>query len=64
MELKRMAAWKPILEYFENDHLPFMCLQYKDKEVVQHIVPAVYIGKLESFSAPKIVNMVSVKRSS
>ncbi|KAG1327060.1 putative DExH-box ATP-dependent RNA helicase DExH15 chloroplastic [Cocos nucifera] len=58
MELNRMAAWKPILEDFENEHLPFMCLQYKDKEAVQHIVPAVYIGKFQSFSAPKITNMV------
>ncbi|XP_029118558.1 DExH-box ATP-dependent RNA helicase DExH15 chloroplastic isoform X2 [Elaeis guineensis] len=58
MELKRMAAWKPILDDFKNDHLPFMCLQYKDKEAVQHIVPAVYIGKLQFFSSPKIMNMV------
>ncbi|XP_072981204.1 DExH-box ATP-dependent RNA helicase DExH15 chloroplastic [Typha angustifolia] len=61
MEVKRMAAWRPLLEEFESDHLPFMCLQYKDKEAVQHIVPAVLIGKLNSFSAPSIMNMVDIE---
>jgi hypothetical protein len=45
MELERMAAWKNRLEEFESGHLPFMCLQYKDKDSIQHTIPAVFIQK-------------------
>lgn len=56
-----MAAWKSLLEDFGKGQLPFMCLQYKDNEAVQHTVPAVYIGNVYSFNARKILNMVSVR---
>jgi hypothetical protein len=59
MELERMAAWKNRLEEFESGHLPFMCLQYKDKDSVHHTIPAVFIGNLNSFVDQKIANMVS-----
>ena len=59
MELERMAAWKNRLEEFESGHLPFMCLQYKDKDSIQHTIPAVFIGNLKSFADQKIANMVS-----
>lgn len=62
MEIKRMAAWRQLLEEVGNGILPFVCLQYKDKEAVQHNIPAVYIGKLSSISAEKIVNMVRIKK--
>jgi hypothetical protein len=58
MELERMAAWKNRLEEFESGHLPFMCLQYKDKDSIQHTIPAVFIGNLNSFADQKITNMV------
>ncbi|OEL23840.1 DExH-box ATP-dependent RNA helicase DExH15 chloroplastic, partial [Dichanthelium oligosanthes] len=58
MELERMAAWKNRLEEFESGHLPFMCLQYKDKDSIQHTIPAVFIGNLNSFADQKIANMV------
>ncbi|CAD6249557.1 unnamed protein product [Miscanthus lutarioriparius] len=58
MELERMAAWKNRLEEFESGHLPFMCLQYKDKDSIQHTIPAVFIGNLNSFTDQKITNMV------
>ncbi|KAL6911461.1 hypothetical protein ACP4OV_000266 [Aristida adscensionis] len=58
MELERMSAWKNRLEEFESSHLPFMCLQYKDKDSVQHTIPAVFIGDLNSFADQKIVSMV------
>ncbi|KAK1316011.1 hypothetical protein QJS10_CPA05g01862 [Acorus calamus] len=58
MELARMTSWKPILKEIEDGKLPFICLQYKDNEAVQHLVPAVYIGRLDS-SASKFTNMVS-----
>ncbi|XP_020578336.1 DExH-box ATP-dependent RNA helicase DExH15 chloroplastic isoform X2 [Phalaenopsis equestris] len=45
MELKRMAAWKPLLDEFETGQLPFICLQYKDSDSVQHVVSGVYVGK-------------------
>jgi hypothetical protein len=54
-----MAAWKNRLEEFESGYLPFMCLQYKDKGSIQHTIPAVFIGNLNSFSDKKIANMVS-----
>jgi len=55
-----MAAWKSLLDDFGKGQLPFMCLQYKDNEAVQHTVPAVYIGNINSFDAKKIMSMVSV----
>lgn len=56
-----MAAWRPLLDKFGSGNLPFICLRYKDKEGVQHNIPAVYVGKLSSSSVQKIMNMVSVK---
>lgn len=61
MELKRMTAWKQLLEECQDDDLPFMCLQYKDNDLVEHVVPAVFIGKLTSLSSPGIMDMVSIK---
>ncbi|XP_020187629.1 DExH-box ATP-dependent RNA helicase DExH15 chloroplastic [Aegilops tauschii subsp. strangulata] len=58
MELERMAAWKTQLEEFESGHLPFMCLQYKDKDSVHHTIPAVFIGSLSSFDDQKIASML------
>ncbi|KAF8390326.1 hypothetical protein HHK36_024851 [Tetracentron sinense] len=58
MELKRMTALKPLLKELENGHLPFVCLQYVDNEGVQHLVPAVYLGSVDSFSGSKIRNMI------
>ncbi|CAD6242483.1 unnamed protein product [Miscanthus lutarioriparius] len=46
MELERMAAWKNRLEEFEN------------KDSIQHTIPAVFIGNLNSFTDQKITNMV------
>jgi len=40
MESQRISALKPLLKEFENGHLPFLCLQYKDSEGVQHSLPA------------------------
>lgn len=63
MELERIASCKLLLEDFESGLLPFMCLQYKDTESVQHIVPALYIGKLSSLPSPKIMDMVYIDPS-
>ncbi|XP_068652054.1 DExH-box ATP-dependent RNA helicase DExH15 chloroplastic-like [Aristolochia californica] len=58
MELLRMIALKPLLHELGTGHLPFICLQYKDTDAVQHVVPAVYIGNVESLSSPNLKNMV------
>lgn len=55
-----MSALKLLLKESENGHLPFVCLQYKDSEDVQHSVPAVYLGKVDSFDGSKVKNMVSL----
>ncbi|OMO57283.1 hypothetical protein CCACVL1_25859 [Corchorus capsularis] len=59
MESKRFSALKPLLNEFENGHLPFICLQYKDSEGVQNFVPAVYLGKVESLDGSKLKMMVN-----
>ncbi|KAH7688601.1 RNA helicase protein [Dioscorea alata] len=60
MEFKRMVAWKPLLKEVDSCNLPFMCLQYKGNEAVQHVIPAVFIGKLSSLFAPRILDMVNL----
>ncbi|KAJ1389873.1 P-loop containing nucleoside triphosphate hydrolase [Sesbania bispinosa] len=59
MEAKRISALKPLLEEPENGHLPFLCLQYRDSEGVQHSIPAVFLGKVDSLNASKLKNMIS-----
>lgn len=63
MELKRFSALKPLLKEFENGHLPFICLQYKDSEGIENLVPAVYLGKVESLDGSKLKKMVSIDDS-
>ncbi|KAJ6911567.1 hypothetical protein NC652_022000 [Populus alba x Populus x berolinensis] len=53
-----------ILSDLENDHLPFLCLQYKDSEGVEHSLPAVYLGIAGSTDGSKLKNMVSANDSS
>ncbi|CAL0311939.1 unnamed protein product [Lupinus luteus] len=59
MEAKRISALKPILEDPEREHLPFLCLQYRDSEGVQHSIPAAYLGKVDSLNASKLKIMIS-----
>ncbi|OMO54976.1 hypothetical protein COLO4_36274 [Corchorus olitorius] len=59
MELKRFSALKLLLNEFENGHLPFICLQYKDSEGIENFVPAVYLGKVESLDGSKLKTMVN-----
>ncbi|KAK4429909.1 DExH-box ATP-dependent RNA helicase DExH15 chloroplastic [Sesamum alatum] len=58
MELERIFSLKPLLEELGNGHLPFMCLQHTDSDGVQHQIPAVYLGKIDSLNSPKVKNMV------
>ncbi|GAU47042.1 hypothetical protein TSUD_240000 [Trifolium subterraneum] len=58
-EAERISALKPLLEESENEHLPFLCLQYRDSEGVQHSIPAVFLGKVNSLGASKLKNMIN-----
>lgn len=55
-EAKRISALKPLLE--ESENLPFLCLQYRDSDGVQHSIPAVFLGKVDSLGALKLKNMI------
>lgn len=59
LESQKISSLKPLLEESENGRLPFLCLQYKDSDGVQHSVPAVYLGKVDSLSGSKLEKMVS-----
>ncbi|XP_027359744.1 DExH-box ATP-dependent RNA helicase DExH15 chloroplastic isoform X1 [Abrus precatorius] len=59
MEAKRISALKPLLEEPESGHLPYLCLQYRDSEGVQHPIPAVFLGKVDSLNASKLKNMIT-----
>ncbi|KAL5722386.1 DExH-box ATP-dependent RNA helicase DExH15 chloroplastic [Ranunculus cassubicifolius] len=63
MELKRMDSLRPMLKELEDGHLPFTCLQYKDREGVQQLVSAVYLGKVDSLSGLKLKNMIDMDES-
>lgn len=63
MEAKRISSLKPLLQESESGHLPFLCLQYTDSEGVQHSIPAVFLGKVDSLNASKLKNMVSSDNS-
>ncbi|KAK7309827.1 hypothetical protein RJT34_06880 [Clitoria ternatea] len=59
MEAKRISSLKSLLEEPESGHLPFLCLQCRDTEGVQHSIPAVLLGKVDSLNASKLQNMIS-----
>ncbi|MCL7022372.1 hypothetical protein MKW94_028701 [Papaver nudicaule] len=63
MEIQRMAALKPILKELEDGQLPFLCLQHKDSEGFHHLVPAVYLGEVDSLSSSKVKNMINTDDS-
>ncbi|KAI3502430.1 hypothetical protein L1887_30499 [Cichorium endivia] len=59
MEMERMSSLRPLLQNLENgQHLPFLCLQYHDNAGVKHLVPAVYLGDVNSMNGSKLKNMV------
>ncbi|KAK9119581.1 hypothetical protein Scep_017674 [Stephania cephalantha] len=60
MEFKKMTALKCSLEELEDGQLPFLCLQYKDNDSVEHVVTAVYLGKVDSLSGANLKKLVDV----
>ncbi|KAI3824944.1 hypothetical protein L1987_06417 [Smallanthus sonchifolius] len=58
MEMERMSSLRPLLQTLENGHLPFLCLQYHDNAGTKHLVPAVYLGDVDSMHGSKLKNMV------
>ncbi|CAI0379583.1 unnamed protein product [Linum tenue] len=63
VEVQRLNALKSLLAEMGNDQLLFLCLHYKDSDGVEHSVPAVYLGKADSFSSSKLMDLVSVDDS-
>ncbi|KAI5679129.1 hypothetical protein M9H77_10079 [Catharanthus roseus] len=59
MELQRLISLQPLLKELEDGHLPFVCLLYNDSAGVQHLLPAVYLGKVDDLNASKLKNLVS-----
>lgn len=60
VELERMFSLRPLLKKLGEAHLPFMCLQYSDSGGVQHQIPAVYLGMVDSLKTSKVKNLVSL----
>ncbi|CAI9092802.1 OLC1v1028135C1 [Oldenlandia corymbosa var. corymbosa] len=58
VELERLLSLKPMLKELGDGHLPFMCLQYSDSAGTQHLLPAAYLGRVDSLNAPRLKNMV------
>ncbi|KAK9064527.1 hypothetical protein SSX86_015909 [Deinandra increscens subsp. villosa] len=58
MEMERMSSLRPLLQTLESGHLPFLCLQYHDNAGTKHLVPAVYLGDVDSMHGSKLRNMV------
>ncbi|XP_016489453.1 DExH-box ATP-dependent RNA helicase DExH15 chloroplastic isoform X1 [Nicotiana tabacum] len=58
MELERVFSLKPLLKELEDGHLPFMSLHYSDSDGVQHLVAAVYLGKVDTLNIEKLKSMV------
>ncbi|CAK9308574.1 unnamed protein product [Citrullus colocynthis] len=54
MESQRICALNSLLQNLGDGQLPFLCLQYKDSEGVQHSIPAVLLGNMDS---SKLINM-------
>ncbi|CAN6448490.1 unnamed protein product [Victoria cruziana] len=57
LEMERMSALKPLLQGSQDGLLPFICLQYKDKEMAQRFIPAAYLGKLETFCSVEVPDL-------
>ncbi|KAL3824204.1 hypothetical protein ACJIZ3_020233 [Penstemon smallii] len=58
MEIERILSLNPLLAEIGYGYLPFMCLQHTDSEGVQQLIPAVYLGKVDSLEATKLKNTV------
>ncbi|KMT07198.1 hypothetical protein BVRB_6g155210 [Beta vulgaris subsp. vulgaris] len=58
MELERMSSIKPSLKESGNESLPFLCLEYKDTDGVEHSIIAVYLTEVHSLDGSKIKNLV------
>ncbi|GAB4839894.1 DExH-box ATP-dependent RNA helicase DExH15 chloroplastic [Ancistrocladus abbreviatus] len=57
-EMERMSSLKPLLEKLGDGNLPFICLQYKDTDGVEHSVSAIYLARVDSLDASKVKTIV------
>ncbi|KAL9226282.1 hypothetical protein vseg_002113 [Gypsophila vaccaria] len=58
MELERMSSLKPLLKEMGDGNLPFLHLQYKDSDNIEHSIPAVYLGDADSFDFSNVKSVV------
>ena len=54
---------KPLLKELGNGNLPFLCLEYKDTNGVEHSIVVVYLAEVNSLDGLKIKNLVSINAS-
>ncbi|GAB2297281.1 DExH-box ATP-dependent RNA helicase DExH15 chloroplastic [Dionaea muscipula] len=59
MEVERMSSWRNLLVELENGNLPFLCLQYKDSDDTEQLVPAVYLAKADSLDGSNVKAVVA-----
>lgn len=52
---------KPLLKELGDGNLPFLCLEYKDTDGVEHSIMAVYLAEVHSLDGSKLKNLVSVQ---
>lgn len=60
MELERVYSLRPLLKELDGGSLHFMCLQYIDSNGVQHLVPAVLLGSIDTLDGSKLKKMVGI----
>ena len=58
-----MSSMKPLLKELGNGNLPFLCLEYKDTNGVEHSIVVVYLAEVNSLDGLKIKNLVSINAS-
>lgn len=58
-----MSSLKPLLKELGNEKLPFLCLEYKGTNGVEHSIVVVYLAEVDSLDGLKIKNLVSIGAS-
>ena len=58
-----MSSMKPLLKELGNGNLPFLCLEFKDTNGVEHSIVVVYLAEVNSLDGLKIKNLVSINAS-
>ncbi|KAL9275317.1 DExH-box ATP-dependent RNA helicase DExH15 chloroplastic-like protein, partial [Drosera capensis] len=59
MEMEKMSSVRNLLVEFGNENLPFLCLEYKDANGVEHAIPVVYLSNFNSLAGLKVQTPVA-----